>query len=148
MRDLYDRDILAWSEQQAELLRQIARGPKPANQPIDWELVAEEIEAVGSEQLHAVWSHLVQALVHITKIRAWPNSICAAKWRKEVEHERNQVRRRYVPSMAQKLDLAEIYRDVRREAPDTQDGIPPEVPIPSSCPFTLAELLSENELPI
>jgi hypothetical protein len=48
MSDLYDTDILLWSEQQAAAIRRRA-----ANE-IDWENVAEEIESVGNEQLHAV----------------------------------------------------------------------------------------------
>src|SRR5690242_1662035 len=31
-------------------------------------------------------------------------------------------------------------------APDTMDGIPPAVPMPDRCPFTLDELLSEAAL--
>ena len=44
MSDLYEDDILLWSEHQAEALRRRA-----ANE-IDWENVAEEIEAVGRSQ--------------------------------------------------------------------------------------------------
>ncbi|MBV9248897.1 MAG: DUF29 family protein [Acetobacteraceae bacterium] len=35
-----------------------------ANDQVDWEIVIEEIESVGSEQLHAVESLLVQEIVH------------------------------------------------------------------------------------
>ena len=60
MSDLYDTDMLAWSEHQAEQLRRHAAG---ANDPaLDWPNIIEEIEAVGNEQLHAVTSLLVQAL--------------------------------------------------------------------------------------
>jgi hypothetical protein len=48
---LYDADILPWSEQQAELLRQ-----RSAN-ALDWDNLAEEIKDVGLSQLHAVMSH-------------------------------------------------------------------------------------------
>ena len=43
MSDLYEDDILLWSEHQAEALRRRA-----ANE-IDWENVAEEIESVGAK---------------------------------------------------------------------------------------------------
>jgi hypothetical protein len=43
---LYDTDILLWSEQQAELLRQ-----RSANS-LDWDNLAEEIADVGLSQLH------------------------------------------------------------------------------------------------
>ena len=63
MSDLYDNDILIWSEHQAELLRRVASG-EPVNEAPDWPNIIEEIESVGHEQLHAVTSLLVQALVH------------------------------------------------------------------------------------
>ena len=44
--DLYDRDVLAWSEHQADRLRRLARGERVND--LDWEHVVEEIEDVGS----------------------------------------------------------------------------------------------------
>src|SRR5580658_10166098 len=40
--DLYEHDVLAWSERQAELLRRVARGERVTD--IDWDHVVEEIE--------------------------------------------------------------------------------------------------------
>jgi uncharacterized protein DUF29 len=56
--DLYEDDILLWSEQQAEALRRRA-----ANE-IDWDNIAEEVEALGRSERNAVESHLQQALLH------------------------------------------------------------------------------------
>jgi hypothetical protein len=61
MSDLYDTDIVLWSEQQAELLRRRATGELSNDAALDWPNIADEIEAVGSEQRHAVESLLVQA---------------------------------------------------------------------------------------
>lgn len=44
--------------------------------------------------------------------------------------------------MAQRIDLAAVYRLARRAMPETMDGQPP-LPVPETCPVTLAELLSE-----
>ena len=47
MSDLYDTDLVIWSERQAELLRRMAAGER-VNDQIDWENVAEEIvQALG-----------------------------------------------------------------------------------------------------
>ena len=54
--DLYDDDILLWSERQGELLRRRAAGELVNDAELDWPNIAEEIESVGSEQLHAVGS--------------------------------------------------------------------------------------------
>jgi hypothetical protein len=80
MNDLYEDDVLLWSEQQAALLRRLAAGER-VNEQSDWENVIDEVECVGSEQLHAVESFLVQALVHMLKAEAWPLSRDAAHGR-------------------------------------------------------------------
>jgi hypothetical protein len=61
--DLYDRDVLAWSEHQATLLRRVARGERVND--IDWTHVVEEIEDVGLSELNAVRSYLRQILAHL-----------------------------------------------------------------------------------
>jgi hypothetical protein len=68
----YDTDILLWSERQAELLRRRAAGDLVNDAEINWPNVAEEIESVGNEPLHAVESFLVQALLHDLEAEAWP----------------------------------------------------------------------------
>ena len=50
--DLYWQDILVWSERQAELLRRVAGGERVND--VDWDHVIEEIEDVGSSELHSV----------------------------------------------------------------------------------------------
>ncbi len=80
--DLHDRDILAWSAQQTELLRRAARGERVNG--VDWDHVVEEIEDVGISELNAVRSYLRQMLVHLLKLRGWPNSQSVAQWRVEI----------------------------------------------------------------
>jgi hypothetical protein len=95
----YDSDILMWSESQAALLRRLAAG-EHINDLIDWENVAEEVESVGREQLHAVESLLFQALVHILKAQGWPDSVDARKWRADARGFAAQARRRFVDAFA------------------------------------------------
>ena len=73
MSDLYEDDILLWSERQAELLRRRAAGELVNDAELDWPNIAEEIEDVGKSQLRGVASHLVQALLHDLKAEAWPH---------------------------------------------------------------------------
>ncbi len=94
MADIYDTDILTWSERQAELLRRVAGGER-INDQVDWRNVIDEIESVGRSELHAVESHLVQAL-------AW----CT-------------------PSMAQRIDGTKLYRRALRHMPETMDSLSP-----------------------
>jgi len=46
--NLYDRDVVAWSEQQAALLRRRAPGELVNDADLDWPNTAEEIESVGT----------------------------------------------------------------------------------------------------
>jgi hypothetical protein len=139
MSDLYDDDILLWSERQSDLLRRLAAG-EPVNERPDWVNIIEEVESVGREQLHAVESLLFQALVHMLKAEGWPQARDAENWRSDARGFRAQARRRFAPSMRQNIDLAGIYADVLHAMPATIDGQPPE-PLPSTCPLTLDELL-------
>lgn len=142
MSDLYDEDLLLWSERQAELLRRRAAGELVNDTELDWPNIAEEIEDVGRSELHAVESHLVQALLHMLKAQAWPLTRDVPHWEAEARGQRADARRRFVPSMRQRLDVAALYRDALHRMPDTNDGRPP-LPVPQTCPVTLDELLSE-----
>lgn len=137
----YDTDILVWSERQAALLRRLAKG-EPVDEAIDWENVIDEVESVGSEQLHAVRSFLLQTLIHLLKAEAWPNSREVPHWRGEAERFRLDAVDRCAPSMRPRIDLDRIYRHALRAVPETIDGQAP-LPLPETCPFTLDELLVE-----
>jgi hypothetical protein len=143
MSDLYDTDVLLWSEQQAGLLRRRAAGELVNEAELDWPNIAEEIESVGSEQRHAVESLLMQALLHRLKIEAWPLSRDVPHWQAEARGFRDDAAARFAPSMRERLDLAQIYRRALRRMPDTMDGQPP-LPVPAVCPATLDELLAED----
>ena len=140
MSDLYDEDILLWSEHQAKLLRRLAAG-EPVNERPDWANIIEEVESVGREQLHAVESLLLQALVHMLKADGWPQARDVDGWRGDARGFLAQARRRFVPSMRQNIDLADIYADALRALPEKMDGQPPQ-PLPQSCPITLDQLLA------
>jgi Domain of unknown function DUF29 len=135
---LYDTDILLWSEQQAEFLR------RRATNSLDWDNLAEEIGDVGRSQLHAVESQLVQAMRHLLRAEAWPLSRDAPSWRAEAQLHRDAARRRFAPSMRQRIDIASLYADAVRALPEKLDGLDP-LPVPAACPVTLDEMLSEGD---
>jgi len=143
MADLYDTDVLQWSEQQGDLLRRLARGEK-VNQQIDWENVAEEVESVGRSQLSSVRSLLVQALIHDLKADGWPQSREVPHWRAEARGFRYDAAEAFTPSMRQRLDLTALYREALRRLPDIIDGQPARS-LPNSCPVTLDEMLNEGQ---
>jgi hypothetical protein len=142
--ELYDTDILRWSEQQAKLLRRRAAGELVNDAEIDWPNVAEEIEDVGLNELRACRSLLRQALRHMLKAEAWPLARDAPTWRADAIDFRQQARDAYAPSMKDAdINLAGLYRQALRTMPETMDGQPP-LPVPDACPVTLAELLAPD----
>ena len=70
---LYERDALAWAEQQAGLLRRLANGER-LNTAVDWPHVIEEVRDVGLSELRACQSPLQQAMVHLLKLHVWSES--------------------------------------------------------------------------
>ncbi|MBN9562478.1 MAG: DUF29 domain-containing protein [Alphaproteobacteria bacterium] len=138
----YDRDVLTWSERQAALLRRVAAGER-VNDQVDWGNVVEEIETVGRSEVSAVESLLTMALLHDLKSAAWPLSRDVPHRRAEARLFRRQARRKFTESMRQKLDLVGLYSDALAGLPDTMDG-QPALPMPSTCPVTLDELLSDD----
>ena len=142
MSDLYDQDIVLWSEQQAELLRRHAAGERMNSAGLDWPNIIEEIESVGNSELRAVESCLRQALTHALKIQAWPTAPYIGHWRVEARVFRGEAVDRCTASMRQRIDLTRIWRRALQGMPDEIDGQPP-APVPSTCPDTLDNLLSD-----
>jgi hypothetical protein len=140
MSDFYETDILAWSEDQAARLRRVAAADPLNDASPDWPNIIGEIESVGREQLHAVESLLFPAFGHVLKAEAWPVAPDAPHWRVEARDFRLQARRRFAPSMRQRIDLTGLYADALSALPETIDG-QPRLPVPAQCPVTLKEML-------
>jgi hypothetical protein len=138
--DLYHRDALAWAEQQAALLRRVARGERVND--IDWDHVVEEIEDVGLSELSAVKSHLRQLLVHLLKLHAWPENQAVRHWRIEAGTFQAEAADRFSPSMRQRIDLQAIYTKAQSIVAEADYDEPAVSASPSVCPFTLDELLT------
>jgi hypothetical protein len=139
MGDLYDEDILLWSEHQAELLRRLAAG-EPVNERPDWANIIEEVESVGRSDLRAVQSLVLQGLLYMLKAQAWPHAQYVAGWEAEARLYRAQARNAFSASMRQRLDLARIYADALDAMPTEIDGRPP-LAVSATCLMTLDELL-------
>jgi hypothetical protein len=139
---LYEHDILAWSAQQAELLRRVGRGERANG--VDWAHVVEEIEDVGASQLNAVRSYLRRMLVHLLKLHGWPGSASANHWRQEVMAFQADAEQRFSASMRQLIDLDAIYaRAVRQVSVAEIDGVPPRA-WPDACPVGLDTMMHED----
>lgn len=141
--DLYRRDALAWAEQQAALLRRLAAGER-LNEAVDWPNVIEEVQDVGLSELRACQSLLQQAMTHLLKLHAWPDSRSVRHCRSEAGSFLDDAEQRFTPSMRQRIGLDGLYAKALRRAREAADdsGIPQSLPM--NCPFALDELLAGN----
>ena len=141
--NLYVRDALLWSEQQADLLRRAAGGER-LNATVDWPHIVEEILDVGLSELHACESLLEQAIVHLLKLHRAPASPASNHWRVELLAFLAGARRRFTPSMRQRIDLQAIYEDALKQANAAlanELGVPAWPPL---CPYSVASLIDRN----
>ena len=140
---LYERDALAWSERQADLLRRLAAGER-VNEKVDWPNVIDEVETVGRSELRSCESLLRQAMVHLLKLAAWPGGRAAAHWRGETIGFLADARRCFSPSMRQRIDLTDLYATALRQARAVTDDAGEPRPLPEACPFALDDLLDAS----
>jgi len=100
----------AWSshyslEQQAAAIRRLGRNARELPNELDIENVAEEIEGVGRSELAAVESYLELIFVHLIRLVVEPDSTSVRHWRGEIAAFHANARRRYSPSMRQRIDI-------------------------------------------
>ena len=124
-RTLYDDDFVAWSEQQAEALRATAHGS--ANQPLDWENLAEEIESLGRSQRHTLHSQIYRIVRHLLKMehspardprRGWVETISDARAEIEIVLDDSPSLRRETGAIVD----TELARGSRRAIRDLQEN--------------------------
>jgi hypothetical protein len=138
MSDLYEDDIVLWSERQAALLRRVAAGEHVNDRDLDWANLGEEIEAVGRSELRAVESLLTRAIVHRLKQLCWPASGEVAHWRSEEIRFRQDAADAFSSSMGQRIDLVRLNRRAAQRLPAEIGGVPAP-PLPDLSGMTLHE---------
>jgi hypothetical protein len=87
----YDTDLLLWSERQADLLRRVAAGER-VNDHVDWENVAEEIEALGRSDRRELTSRVRIILTHLIKLQVSPTTEPRANWHETIIEQRAAIR--------------------------------------------------------
>ncbi len=140
---LYERDALAWSDQQADLLRRITAGER-LNATVDWAHVIEEVQDVGLSELRACESLIQQAISHLLKLRAWPDSRASEHWRDEVGTFLDDAGRRYTPFMRQRMDVNELFARALRQARSARDDTGRPRLLPDHCLYTLDDFLDRD----
>lgn len=140
----YERDIVAWANEQARLVRsrQFDR--------LDIEHVAEEIEDVGRSEQRELASRMAVLLCHLLKWQYQP-ARQGTSWRATIKTQRERVKRRLkqTPSLKQCLDDPDWQADAwddARDAAAQETGIPYDT-FPDQCLWTMEDILSDDWLP-
>lgn len=152
--DLYDTDILAWSEQQAHALRELATRRDLPN-ALDLAHVVEEIEDVGQSQLNAVKSFIRLILVHALKCVFVPNSTSLRHWHAEIGNWQSELVDRVTHSMRHKIEMDVLWvravkqakLDLFAQAGDMRAVIATLEAQGKICPVSLDDLLPEAGSP-
>lgn len=143
--DLYDSDILAWSEQQAAALRRLASRRDLPND-LDLDNVVEEIESVGRSELGRAESLIIRILEHIAKAASEPEATAVAHWRTECVGWRIGLVRAFSPSMRQRIEMDSLWASGLKLAAAglEEHGVQLSAILPGPCPVSLDDLLSET----
>ncbi|WP_428484140.1 DUF29 domain-containing protein [Rhodopila sp.] len=91
MNDLYDTDVVAWSEQQAKLLSRMAAGERVNSVELDWPNIAEEIESLGKSYRRELRSHIGTVLEHLIKLQASPALDPRNGWKETIGRSRDDI---------------------------------------------------------
>jgi Domain of unknown function DUF29 len=138
----YEDDFYAWTQEQARFLRLDVLGG------IDTVHLAEEIEALGISDEHAITRQLQRLLLHLLKWRYQPTHRTPS-WRRSIRQARDAIADRLDRSHSlrdyprQRLPLA--YRRARRDA--AEDTGLPLTSFPPDCEWEIDEILREGFLP-
>lgn len=138
MASLYDTDFYAWTQSQAERLRQLQA--ERVNLDLDLENIAEEIESVGRSDKREVTSRLTTILVHLLKIAYSPAFEPLNGWRGTVLTQRRDLLQvlELSPSLRHVVlaEFAECHMSAVKEAKLSHIDLS-LAPLPSTCPFDL-----------
>ena len=141
---LYETDFYAWSQNQAAVLRAMAREPANLPNALDIENVAEEIEGVGNSQLSAMASRVRLILAHLIKCVSQPDSRARRHWETEMIVWHGDLLADLTKAMHRKIDMDREWRRAMREARAAfaEHDLELAPGFPAHCPYILEALLN------
>lgn len=140
---LYEKDFVAWSDEQALLLEQ------QRYEELDLANLVEEVKDLGNRHRDAIESQLTRLLLHLLKWH-YQEEKRSSSWLVTIKEARKQIGRiiRKHPVLAVHIEtvLQECYMDAKEDAAD-ETGLPLEI-FSIGCPYWLKdEVLNPDFLP-
>jgi hypothetical protein len=140
--ELYEQDLYAWSEAQADRLR------RRRFAELDLEHVVEEIEDVGGSLYREVRSRTRTIMEHLLKLEHSAAAEPRAGWERTIRRERADLAEDLTPSLRPRIErnLARFYQTARIEAAAAlrAHGEPAAADaLPTTCPYTLDQITGD-----
>jgi hypothetical protein len=139
--DLHQRDILEWSERQADLLRHVAGDEAHAN--VDWSHVIEEITGVGVARLNEARGYLRQVMIYLVGIHRDRDG-ARPLLKPELECLLEMLAQLISPSMRRRIDLELMWSGIRAGSRRKCHDDPLRRALPEHCPWTVDALLAND----
>lgn len=138
----YEKDVLAWANEQARLIR------AKRFDLLDIEHIADEIEDVGKSEQRELASRMAVLLAHLLKWQYQPERQ-GSSWARTIKEQRRSVLRRLEKTPSLKGQLADLswWADVWSDAVAQAASETGLSDFPEACPWLEAEILSEPWLP-
>jgi glutamine synthetase adenylyltransferase len=139
---VYETDFYAWTQQQADLLRQGKLSE------LDIEHLIEEIEDIGKSQQRELGSRLIVLMAHLLKWHFQPQNR-SRSWEATIRIQRHELQNllRQNPSLRTRLNraVAEAYR-VAVDTAWVETGLD-YITFPPACPYTVEQILQADFFP-
>ena len=133
--DLYNKDYIAWSDEQALLLEQ------QRWDELDLVHLIEEVKDLGNRHRDALESQLTRLFMHLLKWQYQPEKR-SNSWLSSIREARKQIDRLIRKHPVLKIYLEQIYEqsylDAREDASD-ETGLDIDT-FPLSCPYSVTEV--------
>jgi Domain of unknown function DUF29 len=144
--ELYEQDLYAWSEAQADLLRRRRFGE------LDLQHVVEEIEDVGGSLYREVRSRVGTIMENLLKLEHSAVTEPRGGWERTIRSERADLAEDLTLSLRPRIErnLARFYEAARIEAAATLRAHGEHAgadTLPTTCPYTL-DRITGDWLPI
>jgi hypothetical protein len=144
----YDDDYYAWTQYQAEVLRTMRR----ADNRLDRERVAEEIEDLGKSERDAVRSQMVRIIEHLLKLEYSPATDPRFDWMASIVEARRALADKITATLRRDAEamLPELYADGRELA---QIGLrkfrehAEAERLPATCPYSFEQIRQRGWYP-
>ncbi|HMR32444.1 MAG TPA: DUF29 domain-containing protein [Geminicoccaceae bacterium] len=145
MSSLYETDLTAWAEEQAEALRRLATEHPEVAAELDLPNLIDEVESMGASVERELVNRLAVLLLHLAKWQ-WQPALRTRNWCNTVDEQRDQVALILDdnPSLRHRLPsvLAKAWHLGRRKA-HRETGLDLDI-FPETCPFSMEQVMQDG----